>query len=315
MLARLAALLVVTLLMLVPAPLRAAQAPVLRSAASAVAQWMAEVAQLRAQPVEPAPPAGTRIDKPVRRVLGRKIVSIPQLCRDAQGRYDLVVHFHGAPEMIEPVFQRAAIDAVFVVVNLGIGSGGYENAFMQDGSLQRLLDEVDEVVQKACPHPSGARGRLALSAWSAGYGAAYRVLANQGDRELVDAVLLADGLHAGFLDKFRLHVNQQQMEPFAAFAARAVRGEKLFGITHTSIVTPSYASTTETANYLIEKHGVEKQAVDEPGPRASMQLIAQADRGEFHVRGYTGKDTDAHCDHLYAMGDTLYPMLRARWSR
>ncbi|GMV11832.1 MAG: hypothetical protein AMXMBFR56_00560 [Polyangiaceae bacterium] len=294
-------------------PAGAAEAPVLRTAASSVAQLVAEVAQSHSRRAEPAP--STRIDKPVRVVRGRKIVNVPQLCRDARGRYDVVVHFHGAPEMIEPVFQRAALDAVFVVVNLGIGSGPYEDAFLQDGSLGRLLDEIDQVVDKTCPHPTGSRGRVALSAWSAGYGATYRVLASKNDRELVDAILLADGLHAGFLDKFRQKINEQQMAPFADFAERAARDEKLFGITHTSIVTPSYASTSETARYLTGELGIETQQVSEDGPRASMTLGVRADRGDFHVRGYGGKDTDAHCDHLYAMGDTLYPMLRERWAR
>ena len=45
-----------------------------------------------------------------------------------------------------------------------------------------------------------------------------------------------------------------------------------------------------------------------------MTLESRADRAGFHVRGYAGRDTDAHCDHLYAMGDTLYPMLRERWT-
>jgi hypothetical protein len=310
---RVMAALIATLL-LTAIPVGAAEAPVLRTAATAVAQLVARVAERRSvEAVAPAP-SGTRIDQPLRIVRGRKIVTVPQLCRDANGRYDLVVHFHGAPETVEPVFQRAAIDAVFVVVNLGVGSGPYEDAYLQDGSLARLLTEIDQVVAKACPHPTGGRGRLALSAWSAGYGAAYRVLANKNDRELVDAILLADGLHAGFLDKFRQKLNDAQMAPFDAFAERAVDGSKLFGITHTGIVTPSYASTTETARYLIDRRGLERREVDEPGPRASMKLTSRADGGAFHVRGYAGRDTDAHCDHLYALGDTLYSMLRERWT-
>lgn len=310
---RIVAALIATLL-LTAFPVGAADAPVLRTAATAVARLMARAAEHRSNEAVAPAARGTRIDQPVRVVRGRKIVTVPQLCRDVEGRYDLVIHFHGAPEMIEPVFQRAAIDAVFVVVNLGIGSGPYEDAFLQDGSLARLLAEIDQVVGKICPHPNGGRGRVALSAWSAGYGAAYRVLVNGKDRELLDAVLLADGLHAGFLDKFRTKMNDAQMAPFDAFAERAAKGEKLFGITHTSIVTPSYASTTETARYLVERRGLERREVEEPGPRGSMTLTSRADGGAFHVRGYAGRDTDAHCDHLYAMGDTLYPMLRARWA-
>jgi hypothetical protein len=46
-----------------------------------------------------------------------------------------------------------------------------------------------------------------------------------------------------------------------------------------------------------------------------MTLTSRADRGALHVLGYTGVDAPAHCDHLHAMGDTLFPYLRDMWSR
>jgi hypothetical protein len=92
-----------------------------------------------------------------------------------------------------------------------------------------------------------------------------------------------------------------------------VKGEKLFAITHTNIKT-TYASTTETAGFLIHERGLQKKTVSEEGPRPKMQLVSKADGGNFHVRGFAGGDTHAHCDHLYAMGETLYPMLRDRWA-
>jgi hypothetical protein len=51
------------------------------------------------------------------------------------------------------------------------------------------------------------------------------------------------------------------------------------------------------------------------GPRPGMMLQSRADRGAFHVQGYAGNDPPAHCDHLHAMGDTLFPYLRDLWSR
>jgi len=277
----------------------------------------ARVAALGPTLQRPAPPAvdrSVRLSAPVRVQLGRKVVVLPERCRDADGRYDVVVHFHGAPVTIEPEFARANIPAVFVIENLGIGSGPYEQAFITDGSLSRLLEEIDSVVQKHCPSQSGGRHRVALSAWSAGYGAIYRVLASKHDRELVDAVLLADGLHAGFLDKYRQKMNDLQMAPFTELARRAMKGEKLFAITHTGIVTPHYASTTETSDYLVAEMGQTSRAVDEAGPRPKMHRTSRFDHAGFHVWGYSGRDTDAHCDHLYAIGETLYPVLRQRWA-
>jgi hypothetical protein len=298
----------------------------MHSAAGGVAKMIAEVekhpaastkvsAPIAATSSAPAknPVAGVRLDKPVRVLRGRRIVNIPVECRDSNGSYDVVVHFHGAPETVEPIFANSGVKAVFVVVNLGIGSGPYENAFGQDGSLQALLTDVDKQMQKHCPTQSGVRGRVALSAWSAGYGAVYRVLGNKNDKLLVDSVLLADGLHAGFLDKYRQQINALQMAPFDAFAEQAVKGDKLFAITHTGITT-TYASTTETARYLANARGVKVQKVNEQGPRPKMLLTSKADSGNFHVRGFAGGDTHAHCDHLYAIGETLFSQLRDRWA-
>jgi hypothetical protein len=294
------------------------QSAELRSSVAAVRARVAELAPSlhhanRAEAAR-APDRSVRLPRAERIPLGRKVVVLPERCRDEAGGYDLVVHFHGAPVTVEPAFAHSGVTAVFVSVNLGIGSGPYEQAFVSDGSLSRLLAEIDQVVQKHCPMPGGARRRLALSAWSAGYGAVYRVLASKHDRELVDAVLLADGLHAGFLDKYRQKMNELQMAPFTEFAELAVAGKKLFAITHTEIRTPSYASTSETADYLVKKEGLASESLSEPGPRDHMRLTSRAERAGFHVFGYSGGDTDAHCDHLYAIGDTLFPILKRRWA-
>jgi len=289
--------------------------PALHSSMSTLAARVAEIATTsRAAEVETVEDRGVRLPQPVRIQVGRKVVVVPERCRDAAGRYDVVVHFHGAPVTIEPAFARADIPAVFVVLNLGIGSGPYEQAFIADGSLSSLLAEVDKIVDKHCPGKGGERHRVALSAWSAGYGAIYRVLANSADRKLVDAVLLADGLHAGFLDKHRQKLNDLQMAPFTRFAEAAARGEKLFAMTHTAIVTPGYSSAAESASYLIETLGLSRQPVHESGPRASMVRVSRANRAGFHIQGFAGNDTDAHCDHLYAIGDTLLSILKERWA-
>jgi hypothetical protein len=249
--------------------------------------------------------------------VGRR-VHVPRDCRTEDGRYDVLVHFHGAPESVIPAFQKSDLRAILVIVNLGIGSGPYERGYGQDGSLKILLERVDAIVDKYCPNAGDnadrTLNRVALSAWSAGYGAIYRILGNEGDREIADAVLLADGLHSGFVNKFTREIKPVQMAAFDRFAEQAVRGNKLFAITHTQIATPNYASTTETANYLVKTHDLARTVRDEAGPRDGMRLTSRASKGLFSVEAYAGGDTDAHCDHLYAIGDTLYSRLSKRWA-
>lgn len=247
---------------------------------------------------------------------GGRVVFIPNGCGSVATSYDLLVHFHGAPTAMEPAFEKSGINGVLAILNLGTGSGKYEDAFQVRGSFDDLVRRVSEVVREMCPGAAAAPRRIALSGWSAGYGAIWRILDRQADADRVDAVLLADGLHAGFEpDKKRQRVvNWAQMAAFTLYADRAVAGEKLMAITHSSIETP-YASTTETASFLLQQENVPKEPANTPGPRPGMTLLYRADRGNFHVQGYSGGDKPAHCDHLYAIGDTLLPLLRERWSR
>lgn len=261
----------------------------------------------------PATPVGSQ---PVRRVThGGRVIFIPDGCASVQKPFDLVVHFHGAPTSLEPTFDRSGIEGVLAILNLGLGSGAYEDAFQTTGSFNELLGRVEQVVGEMCPGAKGVR-RIALTGWSAGYGAVWRIIDRQANADRVDAVLLSDGLHTGFEpDKKRERVvNAAAMAPFTLFADRAASGEKLFAITHSSIVTP-YASTTETAGFLLQQENIPRVTENVPGPRPNMTLLYTGDRGNFHVQGYSGNDKPDHCDQLHAMGDTLFPYLRERWSR
>jgi hypothetical protein len=256
-------------------------------------------------------------DAPVRHVTRQgRVVFIPEGCRSVQQSYDLVVHFHGAPTSLEPTYERSGIGGVLAIFNLGNGSGKYEEAFAQPGSFEDALSRTAEVVAELCPGASRVQRRIALSAWSAGYGSIWKVLDRQALADRVDAVLLADGLHGGFEPDHKAQrvVNADQMAAFSLYADRAAAGEKLLAITHSSIMTP-YASTTETASFLLMQQNIPRVTQNLPGPRPGMLMLSRADRGSLHVQGYAGNDAPAHCDHLHAMGDTLFPYLRDLWSR
>jgi hypothetical protein len=229
--------------------------------------------------------------------------------------FDLLVHFHGAPSAVEPAFERSSIDGVLAVLNLGSGSGRYDEAFQAAGSFDALLARTTSVVRDLCPGAKGSVRRVALSAWSAGYGSVFRILEKPDTAARVDAVLLADGLHAGFEYGRRNERRPAavQMSPFIAFADEAVAGKKLFALTHSSIGTP-YASTTETANFLLSEVNVERQAASVPPFRPGMSVRSRADVESFHVLGFNGSNEAAHCDHLHAFGETLLPYLKERWT-
>ncbi|HVJ19581.1 MAG TPA: hypothetical protein VM686_29375 [Polyangiaceae bacterium] len=246
---------------------------------------------------------------------GGRVVYVPDGCRSVAQPYDLLIHFHGAPTVMEPAFERSGIGGVLAILNLGIGSGAYEDAFQDPMSLDRLLGRVSSVVRDLCPSAHAAPARIALSGWSAGYGAIFRIIDRQKDAQRVDAVLLSDGLHAGFEPdgKIKREVNVDQMAPFSLYMDEAVAGRKLMAITHSSIETP-YASTTETANFLLAQHGVTRVPMQAQGPRPGMVMTSRADAGSFHLQGYAGGNEQAHADHLHSFGDNLLPYLKELWN-
>lgn len=253
--------------------------------------------------------------EPRRIVQHGRVISVPTGCLSVNGSYDLVLHFHGAPEALEAAVVRSGLDSALAIVNLGIGSGVYDQAFAAPGSFPVFVTDVSRNLRKLCPQAREPK-RIALSAWSAGYGAVWRILERSGQAERVDAVLLADGLHTGLVGpQQQRNLDPIKLEPFAMFAELAKNGERLLAITHTAISTLEYGSTTETAEYLLERAGIEPKPENVPGPRPDMRLTSKADYGAFHILGFSGNDKQAHADQLHAFGDTLLPYLRERWHK
>ncbi len=242
---------------------------------------------------------------------GRKLYLLPQDCSE-RSEVDVVIHFHGSPKTMTKAFQSSHLDAVAVIVNLGALSGPYEHYFEQKGSFVNFLAGIDKDLAKHCP--GAKRRRLAISSWSGGYGAAYRILVEESNVELIDAILLSDGLHSAMANKFTREIKPDGLAPFTRFAERAAKGDKMLAIAHSSIVPPGYSSTTETATYLLESQGGERLPIDAQGPRESMHLISKGSVGNLSVLGFAGNDTHAHCDHLYAINDTLFSQLERRWA-
>lgn len=235
-------------------------------------------------------------------------------CAGLKPESDVLIHFHGAISTVEPRLLRSGIDAVYVVANLGEGSGPYEDAFAAPGTLSAYLDDARSHLAAHCGGLPRSFARVGLSAWSAGYGAVFRIIARPEDAARVDAVLLADGLHVGFDNSYR-RVSALAMQPFTHFAERAALGDKLMAITHTAISTPTYASTSETARFLVDTLHVDRQVLDEPGPLAAMRHVEHAARGNLIVDGYSGADAKAHADQLYSIDATLWPQLNRYWQR
>jgi len=261
------------------------------------------------------PRVDTAANHPPRLVItrARDVVLIPADCLGDSESYDVVIHFHGIHTALEPAMMRSRLHAVMLILDDGIGASVYSQKYQFDWSLGWLLRRVDRVVKEQCPMPGRHVGRVALSAWSAGYAAVWRILTHPEAAVKVDAVLLADGLHARLGNGGEL--GAVDMRPFLGFAREAAAGKKLLSITHSEIPTPGYASTTETADYLLAELGVRRLPERHDGPRPGMVRLSTAERGFFSVEGYGGISKRAHSDHQWAMGSTLLPRLKDWWTR
>jgi hypothetical protein len=232
---------------------------------------------------------------------------------EADGSYDVIIHFHGVQMALEPAMREAQLRAVLIIVNDGLVAESYRDGHGAPGTLQRLLDGLHAHVAEAFHRDDVHARRVAVSAWSAGFGAVAPMLKRAEEVARIDAVLVSDGIHVSFTDPRNRSIVNSQLEPVAAFARRAMSRDKLLGITHTAIQTPDFASTTETANKLLEMLALTPNVILDGDKAREPLATSVAESGDFVLLGYAGNDKHAHAVQQWALGRTLWARLRARW--
>jgi type II secretory pathway pseudopilin PulG len=252
-------------------------------------------------PAEPAKPPPTALGFRQTSTYNGAPVYVPENC---SGPYDVVLHFHGVHTLVRDKLQSAGTEAVLAVFNAGNGAEKYAQAYQAGGTLDSLLRQIEMAVAPLCPGADAKPRRVALLGFSAGYAAVEKLLSRPEDRRRVDAALLADGLHAGFMDPHKRQMAPNALQAFRDFGELAKQGNKLFAITHSSIMTDGYASTTECSRLLLQVLGVPTEG----------ELVS-GKAGGFSVEGFAGNDKTAHVVQFRQMDATLLGKLRARWSR
>lgn len=225
---------------------------------------------------------------------------------------DVVIHFHGAAWL--PQQSVAALRRPFVgaVVNLGSGSRAYHQAFADPSAFDSLLHDLLGEIAAVRGRPTRI-GRVALTAFSAGHGAIRVILREPRHFEQVHAVLLLDGMHTSYMPEGGVLATGALLDSanllvFAELARSATRGEKRFVVTHSEIFPGTFASTTETADWLLQALGMKRTAVLRWGPRG-MQQLSEVRAGGFELLGYAGNSAPDHVDHLHAMPELLGRLL------
>src|SRR5262245_41031418 len=226
------------------------------------------------------------------------------------GQFDVVIHFHGH-EPIRKEFVKTAKGIVLVGIDLGIGSGAYQAPFSAPVTFTNLLASIENAVARHAGRSSAKIRKLGLSSWSAGYGAIEQILRQPAGKK-VDAVILLDSLHSGYIDEQAKTLKTEQLSPFVAFARRAAQKQVFMFMSHSSIIPPGYASTTEVAEHVVRQLGGKPKKASRQDV-LGLGLIDRFDKGNFHMRGYTGDDKPDHCAHIGLIADIVRAHLEPRW--
>ncbi len=242
-------------------------------------------------------------------------VYVPQDLTVQDGKYDVLVHFHGVPPNQEANIARARLSAVVVSVNLGVGSRGYSSTYARPQAWERLMAQVAEATGEVKELEGARPGRVAVSAWSAGYASIKSLLDRDAIASQIDAVLVADGLFTSYADNKKKEVNVRPLERTFAYARMAIRGEKLFVVTHSRVPTFTYPTVEETTTVMLDTLRVPRARPSVDLGPLSMKPVYEAHEGGLHVYGYEGDKAGDHIAQIRAMGDVVYPLLAQRWTR
>lgn len=241
-------------------------------------------------------------------------IAIPQKGgHTADFGYDVLIHFHGH-EPVRKTLVQVARGVTYVGIDRGVGSGRYTTAFEDPERFPRLLASIQKNLQAHTNEPRAHVRHLAISAWSAGYGAVNRILKHHSSK--VDAVVLLDGLHGGWKPGAAHHtkpsdVDPAFIQPIFDYAARAKAGKGIFYLTHSQVEPEGgYPSVKLTTALLLEQLGLSLEQRD-PGAD-EFGLLGEVHSGNLHVLSYAGHREYAHCSHISHITEALY-LLESTW--
>lgn len=209
---------------------------------------------------------------------------------------DVLVHFHGDPQTFWNNAQYANLNAILVTVNYSGLSSAYSTPFSNSALFQQVVNEALAKVRLEADIPDNLQwDRLAVSSFSAGYGAVREILKSATYRSDIDALLAADSLYATTAgDGTPLDA---QMADYKTFATLAKNGSKTFLFSHSQVPTYNYETTQECGDELMQHLGISTSAYNVNG-LGTLNFYRSAQSGNFRLWGALGTDGDSHLEHL-----------------
>lgn len=178
------------------------------------------------------------------------------------------------------VMSKSPTNAVVVTADAGgVGGGPSRQAYGRPEFVNKVVNSIIAQLKKKTGRDDIKLGKLGLAGWSGGYDPIHGIMQNPGALvKQPDYVGVFDGMHHGPKGK----PNPKSMETWKEIADRAAKGETQFVVTHTAVDPGSYASSTDTANWLVQQSGAQRQPVQQwQGQGVKPASVAQ--QGGFSV--------------------------------
>jgi hypothetical protein len=238
-------------------------------------------------------PPGRRVD------LELGTLFVPEGVKKTQG-VRLLFFFHGGdwlPE-VAAAYQR---NMAVISVQVGPGSATYANLFADPLRFPKLIADAEG--------KSGLKfGEVNLGGWSAGCGALREILKEPTCYKRVSRVLCIDGIHTGYVNGTpgpqESQTDTDNLQIWLQIGRDAMAGKKRLIITHSEIFPGTFASTTETADYLLREWGLRPHAVVKWGPMKT-QTLSEVKKGRLLVIGFAGNSAPDHVDELHSLPQYL----------
>ena len=230
-------------------------------------------------------------------------IFIPETFKPGSKGFDLVFHLHGNSKTAETQIKKTEADAILFNIYLGLLSSPYREYFEDSTKFGIILNTVKDTLASSGIVDANEIDDFIITSFSAGYGGVREMLKYERYYRMIDVITLADGLHSD-LDSALM---KKQMKDFTRFAKDATEGEKIMVLTHSNIEPENYASTTETADYLIERVNGERFMVSRKDSIG--RLYSEFHKGNLYIKGYRGDTAEDHMKHLYHIDKMLSKVL------
>ena len=181
----------------------------------------------------------------------------------------------------------------------------YAEPFADRTLFPRLLDAARDRALKAMHVAADPRiGRVVVSSFSKSAGSAGCVHCSETPitSQRIDGLIMADSIYCGYAgDAKDRRVDPDLMDGFRRFALEAARGRKTFLLSHSALIPTGYASTAETADFLIDAVGGKAEPVMVEWAKGWTQTRTFM-QGRFVVLGFAGTEGADHMSHLRQIG-------------